>query len=92
MRPAFIDTCVYIDHWQLGLHAEVLDDVRRAFLVRHLEAETIEIEGIPVRVATPRTLHRMKRDTLRLQDKADADAIRRKFGLEEDRRARSTLR
>jgi len=32
-------------------------------------------------VATPETLYAMKRDTIRLQDKADAQRLKEKFGL-----------
>ena len=58
-----------------------LDDV---FDYEAIESETIEFEGVPVHVATPRMLHQMKRSTLRLQDQADAEALREKFGLEND--------
>jgi len=32
---AVIDTSVYIGHWEHGLYAETLEQVRRAFVVRH---------------------------------------------------------
>ena len=32
---AVIDTSVYIGHWERGLYADTLDEVRRAFVVRH---------------------------------------------------------
>jgi predicted nucleic acid-binding protein len=35
MRWALVDSSVYIDHWERGLHDDVLNDVRREFLVRH---------------------------------------------------------
>lgn len=63
-----------------------LDFVSRlgeAFSYSDLEAEIHTVDGVPVRVATPRTLVRMKRDTVRHKDRQDADALRRKFGLEE---------
>ena len=34
MRWAILDTSVYIDHWERGLHDDVLNDVRKAFIVR----------------------------------------------------------
>jgi len=49
-----------------------------------LESQLVILEGVPVRVATPRTLYRMKKDTLRTIDRADAEALREKFGLEGD--------
>jgi len=32
---AVIDTSVYTGHWERGLYAERLDEVRKAFVVRH---------------------------------------------------------
>jgi predicted nucleic acid-binding protein len=32
---ALIDTSVYIGHWEQGLHADALEQVRKAFVVRH---------------------------------------------------------
>lgn len=49
-----------------------------------LEWERIEMGGTHVRVATPKTLHRMKRDTVRPRDRMDAEVLRQRFGLEED--------
>jgi len=37
-----------------------------------------------VRVATPRMLYRMKRDTVRPQDKIDASVLRERFHLEDE--------
>jgi len=53
------------------------------FHFEDLEAERVEIEGIPVIVATPATLVRMKRGTLRPIDQADAAELRRKFRIED---------
>lgn len=39
--------------------------------------------GVEVLVATPETLYAMKRDTIRLQDKADAQKLKDKFGLKD---------
>ncbi|MGH7820721.1 MAG: nucleotidyl transferase AbiEii/AbiGii toxin family protein [Candidatus Binatia bacterium] len=49
-----------------------------------LEAETLTIEGVDVLCATPATLYRMKKDTIRPIDRADAAALRDKFGIEDD--------
>ena len=46
-----------------------------------LDAETGELEGVPIRVVTPRMLYTMKKDTVRYKDRIDADALRRKFSL-----------
>jgi len=47
-----------------------------------LRAEDKEIEGVRICVATPRTLYRMKKDTVRAIDRADALALRAAFDLE----------
>lgn len=47
-----------------------------------LEATTKTYEGVPARVATPETLVRLKRDTIRPQDRFDADALRQRFGID----------
>lgn len=46
-----------------------------------VEAEERDIEGIKVRIATPRALYRLKKDTVRPVDRADAEALRRHFGI-----------
>jgi hypothetical protein len=45
--------------------------------------EAFEREGVRYAVVSPRTLYRMKRDTGRLRDRADAELLRRRFGFEE---------
>ena len=49
-----------------------------------IEAAAVELEGVPVRAATPRMLYVMKRDTVRPLDHADAAALRRAFDLEDE--------
>ncbi len=46
-------------------------------------SEVVVFGDVSVRVATPRMLYLMKRDTIRPQDRADAARIREAFGLEE---------
>lgn len=48
-----------------------------------LEATDHRYGDVVVRVATPQTMHRMKRDTARLQDAADARKLEEKFDLGE---------
>lgn len=55
-----------------------------AFRYEDLEVEERVVEGVRVRVATPKTLYRMKKSTVRPLDKADAEALRRRFGLGEE--------
>jgi hypothetical protein len=54
-----------------------------AFRFEDLTADTISWAGANVRVATPETLYRMKKDTLRPVDRADAAQLRERFGLGE---------
>ncbi|HKI85555.1 MAG TPA: hypothetical protein VKA53_02305 [Thermoanaerobaculia bacterium] len=44
----------------------------------------LNIEGVQVPVATADMIYRMKRDTVRLQDRADAERPREHFGLGEE--------
>ena len=55
-----------------------------AFRFEDLEAERREVEGAAVSLATPRTLYRMKKDTLRLVDRLAAEALRRRFKLRDE--------
>jgi hypothetical protein len=48
-----------------------------------IDAETKHVQGIRVRVATPRALFDLKKDTLRPLDRRDAAALAERFGLKE---------
>jgi predicted nucleic acid-binding protein len=49
---AVIDTSVYIGHWEAGLYDEVLDRIRRAFIVRHSSVVLSELRrGARTRIA-----------------------------------------
>ena len=63
---------------------DLIGRVGDAIRYQDLEVEEREVDGVRVRLATPRTLYRMKRDTARLIDRADAEALKRRFALEED--------
>lgn len=64
-------------------HIDILSKLGEAFSYDDIEVSPRNYEGIQVPVATPRMLYRMKRDTVRLQDKADAARLRLHFKLEE---------
>ena len=49
-----------------------------------VDAEIKFVEGIRVRVATPRALFRLKRGTVRPLDRSDAEVLRREFDLEDE--------
>lgn len=64
-----------------GTPIDILSRLGEAFEFADIEA-TVHLYGdAEVRVATAETLYRMKRDTVRLRDKADAQALKEKFGL-----------
>jgi predicted nucleotidyltransferase len=66
-----------------GFVIDLIGRLGQAYQFSDLESEEVEIEGIRIRVATPRLLYEMKRDTIRPQDRADAEALRRRFELED---------
>jgi hypothetical protein len=63
---------------------DIVSRLGEAFRYEDLEWEVLTLDGIPVRVATPGMLYRMKKDTVRPRDRADAAWIRQTFGLEEE--------
>lgn len=65
-------------------HVDILTRLGEAFSFADLEVMRQSFGGLTVSVVTPKTLYRMKRDTVRLKDRADADAIRRRFDVEHD--------
>lgn len=66
-----------------GTTLDILSRLGEAFGYDDLEA-TVHVYGdVPVNVATPQTLYRMKRDTVRLRDKADAQVLKEKFNLKD---------
>jgi len=66
------------------LYIDFVSQLGEAFSYDDLDVEIHEYEGVPIRIATPATLVRMKRDTVRPKDRMDADALRRKFKLSEE--------
>ena len=64
-----------------SLTVDLLARLGERFGFDDIETVTVDLEGEPVRAATPRMLYVMKRDTLRPLDQADAAALRRAFEL-----------
>lgn len=63
---------------------DLLARLGERFRFDEIEWQEVTVDGIRVRVATPRMLYRMKRDTVRPQDKLDASALRDRFDLEDE--------
>lgn len=67
-----------------SFHLDLLTRIGEAFAFDDLEIVRRPLEDFAISVVSPRTLFRMKRDTVRLQDRADAQLLRERFGLKED--------
>ena len=66
------------------LYLDILTRLGEATSYSDLQAQEKEVAGVRVRVATPETLYRMKRSTVRPIDRADAAALRSAFHFRED--------
>lgn len=66
------------------LYLDIVTRFGQAFSFQDIEAERITMGEIEVNVATPRTLFRMKKGTVRPIDHADARALQRQFGLKDE--------
>lgn len=64
------------------LYLDILTRLGEATAYSDIEVEEIHVDGLAVRVASPRSLHRMKRDTVRPIDRADAAALAAAFELD----------
>ena len=65
-------------------HVDILVRLGDAFAFDDLEVVRLPFEDLLVSVASPATLYRMKRDTVRLKDRADAELLRMRFKLDEE--------
>jgi hypothetical protein len=65
-----------------SFHIDILSRLGEAFDYASIEAEIRDVDGIPVLVATPHMLFRMKCNTVRMQDRADAERLRYHFRWE----------
>jgi hypothetical protein len=66
-----------------AFHIDILTRLGDAFSFADLETERVPFEELMVTAVTPRMLYRMKRDTVRPKDRADAAALQQRFKLEE---------
>lgn len=64
-----------------AFHIDILVRLGDAFRFGELESERVPFQGLMVTVVTPRMLYQMKKDTVRLKDRADAKALLDRFGL-----------
>ncbi len=61
-------------------HIDILTRLGESFGYEDIETEAIEIGDVRARVATPRMLYRMAKDTVRMRDRADAERLLNRFG------------
>jgi hypothetical protein len=66
------------------LYLDVLTRFGEVASFKTVDAEIKEIDGTQVRVATPSALYQLKKDTIRLQDRPDAVALREQFALKDE--------
>jgi hypothetical protein len=66
------------------LYFDILTRLGEVARFDDVASETKDVEGIRVWVATPAALYALKKDTVRPLDQQDAEALRQRFGLEDD--------
>jgi hypothetical protein len=64
-------------------YLDIMTRLGEAFRFADLESERVDVDGLTVTVVTPRMLYRMKKDTVRPRDRADAERLRERFDFEE---------
>ncbi|HEY6802866.1 MAG TPA: nucleotidyl transferase AbiEii/AbiGii toxin family protein [Pyrinomonadaceae bacterium] len=67
------------------LYFDVLTRLGEVASFETVEAETKDIQGTRIKLATPIALYRLKRGTLRAQDHADAMLLRERFNLQDEK-------
>jgi len=63
---------------------DIIARLGEVFVFDDIEWQWMDVEGLRIKVATPRMLYVMKRDTVREQDRLDARMLRERFGDEVD--------
>ena len=66
------------------LYFDVMTRIDEVASFETIDAEVTKVNGTQIRVATPAALYRMKKGTVRLQDQADAAALREHFRLKDE--------
>lgn len=62
---------------------DLVSRLGESFTFDELDIEEVLVGKATIKVVSPATLYRMKRDTVRLRDRADAERLRQVFGFEE---------
>jgi hypothetical protein len=64
-------------------HLDLVSRLGTAFAFDDLVATRMPFEDVTISVASPETLYRMERDTVRLKDKAGAEMLKERFKLKD---------
>jgi hypothetical protein len=65
-------------------YIDLVSRIGEAFRFEDIESETLAVGDVRARVATPRMLYRMKKQTVRPIDRADALDLKAKFAIEDE--------
>jgi hypothetical protein len=68
---------------EANFHIDIISRLGEAFSFEDIETERRIVDGVNISVATAHQLYKMKKDTVRLQDRADAEKLRRYFDVGE---------
>jgi len=63
---------------------DIVSRLGDAFRFEDLEVQRVRAGTVTITVVTPETLYRMKRDTIRLRDRDDAQRLAKAFGFGPD--------
>jgi hypothetical protein len=66
------------------LYFDVITRLGEVASFETIDAEVKEVDGTEVRVATPAALYRLKKGTVRAQDRIDAAVLRERFSLTDE--------
>ena len=65
-------------------HIDIVTRLGNPFTFADLETERVTFDGLTVSVVTPRGLYAMNRNTVRLKDRAVAEALKERFGIQDE--------
>lgn len=65
-------------------HIDIVTRLGEAYAFADLAIDRVPFDGLTVSVVTPTCLYEMKRNTVRLKDRADAEALKVRFGIRDE--------
>jgi len=67
-----------------AFHIDIVTRLGEAYAFADLPIAQVPFDGLQVSVVTPKGLYEMKRNTVRLKDRADAEALKERFGIRDE--------